>query len=157
MQLGAVCSPVVDGEVLSFGTTGYTMNNTFVLYDRNTDSVWFPMTENSFDSVAGPTKGKKLPFLVEPEVMRLHKWARLHPETLVMLEPPPSPEQLRWMEARRKSFALLAGTWNRLHRPGRSRPARARRRPVRRCFGRCSGRQRKRLRDGPAQRSHSEV
>ena len=111
MQLGAVCSPVVDGEVLSFGTTGYTMNNTFVLYDRNTDSVWFPMTENSFDSVAGPTKGKSLPFLEEPEVMRLHAWARLHPDTLVMLEPPPSPEMQKRMEARRKSIARLVGTW----------------------------------------------
>ena len=111
MQLGAVCSPVVDGEVLSFGTTGYTMNNTFVLYDRNTDSVWFPMTENSFDSVAGPTKGTKLPFLVEPEVMRLHAWAKLHPDTLVMLEPPPSPEMQKRMEARRKSIARLVGTW----------------------------------------------
>ena len=88
------------------------MNNTFVLYDRNTDSVWFPLTENSFDAVAGPIKGKKLPFLVEPEVMRLHAWAKLHPDTLVMLESPPSPEQLERMATRRQSIARLVGTWD---------------------------------------------
>ncbi|MCH7547621.1 MAG: DUF3179 domain-containing protein [Planctomycetes bacterium] len=112
MQLGAVCSPIIDGEVLSFGTTGYTMNNTFVLYDRNTDSVWFPLTENSFDAVAGPIKGKKLPFLVEPEVMRLHAWAKLHPDTLVMLEPPPSQGEVERMATRRQSIARLVGTWD---------------------------------------------
>ena len=87
------------------------MNNVFVLYDRNTDSVWYPLTDKSFDAVSGPNKGKSLPFIEEPEVMRLHAWTKLHPDTLVLLEPPPSAGQLRRMEARRKSIARLEGTW----------------------------------------------
>jgi len=88
------------------------MNNVFVLYDRNTDSVWYPLTENSFDAVSGPNKGKSLPFLEEPEVMRLHAWASLHPETLVMLEPPPAPVDPERMAARRRLIARLVGSWN---------------------------------------------
>lgn len=112
VQLGAVCTPIIDGEVVEFGTAGYTMNNVFVLYDRTTDSVWYPLTDDTFDAVAGPYKGKKLPFITKPKVMRLHAWAKLHPETLVMLEPPPSQGERQRLANRRKLIARLEGTWN---------------------------------------------
>ena len=87
MQLGAVCTPIIDGERVEFGTTGYTMGNVFVLYDRTSDSVWYPLNENSFDAVSGPFKGKTLPFLEEPPVMRLHEWAAMHPDTAIWRVP----------------------------------------------------------------------
>jgi hypothetical protein len=54
VQLGAVCTPIIDGERVEFGTTGYTMGNVFVLYDRASDSVWYPLNDNSCDAVSGP-------------------------------------------------------------------------------------------------------
>ena len=102
MQLGAVCDRTIDGEVYSFGTSGYTMNNVFVLYDRNTDSVWYPLSDDTFDAVSGPDKGKTLNFIAKPEVMRLHEWAARHPETLVLIPPPPTPEQQRMLDRRER-------------------------------------------------------
>ncbi len=87
------------------------MNNVFVLYDRNTDSVWYPLNDNSFDAVSGPYKGQSLPFLEEPPVMRLHEWAALHPETLVLLPPPPSARELERRARRDRAIERISGTW----------------------------------------------
>ncbi len=63
------------------------MNNVFVLYDRMTDTVWYPLTDKAFDAVAGSKKGTKLEFVSKPEPELLGDWARKHPETKVMLPP----------------------------------------------------------------------
>ena len=97
--------------MLEFGTSGYTMNNVFVLYDRNSDSVWYPLSEDSFDGVSGPNKGKRLDFIAKPEVMRLHEWAKMHPGTQVLLPPPPSDGQRRAQEQRTRLIAKLVGAW----------------------------------------------
>ena len=91
VQLGAVCSRMIDGKTAEFGTTGYTKDNTFVLYDRVTDSIWWPMSDRSFDAVAGKKKGTVLPFLDKPKPIRLGHWAKKHPATLVLL-PDPRPD-----------------------------------------------------------------
>lgn len=80
----------LDDEAVDFGTTGYTNNNVFVLYDRKTDSVWYPLTNGTLDAVSGPKKGQKIEFIDKPERMSLGEWKRDHPDTLVMLPPPHS-------------------------------------------------------------------
>ncbi len=75
----------IDGKAVQFGTTGYTKNHVFVLYDRTTESVWYPMTRSSMDAVSGPWRGRKIPFIAKPKPMPLREWKRLHPETTVML------------------------------------------------------------------------
>lgn len=81
----------IDGKEVTFGTTGYTMNHVFVLYDRATDSVWYPLTDGTMDAVSGPNKGKQIPFLDKPVLMQLADWKKLHPDTLVLLPPEPVP------------------------------------------------------------------
>lgn len=78
----------IEGEPVEFGTTGYTNNNVFVLYDRKTDSVWYPLTGGTLDAVSGPKKGEKIEFIAKPERMTLGEWKAKHPDTLVMLPPP---------------------------------------------------------------------
>ena len=56
VQLGAVCSRTIDGTAAEFGTTGYTKDNTFLLYDRVTDSMWWPMSDRAFEAVSGKKK-----------------------------------------------------------------------------------------------------
>lgn len=85
-----MCARTIEGQTVSFGTTGYTMNNVFVLYDRSTDSVWYPLKDDSFDAVSGPFRGRALKFIAKPAVMRLHEWAAEHPDTLVLLPMPPA-------------------------------------------------------------------
>lgn len=77
----------MDGETLSFGTSGYTLDQVFVLYDRNSDSIWYPLSDTTFDAVAGERKGKKIQFLVEPAPMRLDDWLADHPDSDVLLPP----------------------------------------------------------------------
>lgn len=75
----------IDGTVTTFGTTGYTFNNTFVLYDRLTESVWYPMTDSGFEAIGGPASGRWIPFLAKPAVMPLSEWLEAHPDTQVLL------------------------------------------------------------------------
>ena len=88
MSLGAVCSRIIDGKTSTFGTSGYTRNNVFVLYDRSTDSLWYPLKDGAFDAVAGPKKGDQIPFVAKPDPVELAEWVKEHPNTLVLMPPP---------------------------------------------------------------------
>lgn len=83
-----VYSRELDGEQLEFGTTGYTMDNVFVLYDRMTDSVWYPLGNGTMDAIAGQRKGTSIPLLDEPSPLRLEDWLKQHPESKVLLPTP---------------------------------------------------------------------
>ncbi len=97
------------GQILEFGTSGYTKDNVFVLYDRNSNSVWWPLKGGGFDAVAGKKRGQHLPFTSKPKPQTLASWSAKHPNTLVLLPPPPSPRQLQRRQRRRESG--LVGRW----------------------------------------------
>jgi hypothetical protein len=44
--------------------------------------------------------------------MRLHEWAATHPDTLVLLPPPPSDRELERRARRERAIERLAGTWS---------------------------------------------
>ena len=75
---------------MRFGTSGYTMDSVFVLYDRLTDSVWYPLGEGTMDAVAGQWKGTSIPLLDEPSPQPLGDWMKLHPDSKVLLPTPHS-------------------------------------------------------------------
>jgi PDZ domain-containing protein len=56
-----------------------------VLYDRNSDSVWYPMSDETIDAVAGSQRGTSLPILAEPAPRPLGEWLAEHPDTEVLL------------------------------------------------------------------------
>jgi hypothetical protein len=80
----------LDGDPVDFGVTGYTYNRVFVLYDRKSGSVWYPLTDGTLDAISGPQRGRSIEFIAKPERMTLGKWIARHPGTLVMLPPPAS-------------------------------------------------------------------
>ncbi len=80
-----MCSREINGTTIEFGTTGYTMNNTFVLYDRDTDSIWYPLTDEGMDAVAGSRKGESIEFVSKPALVSLLEWASQYPDTQVLL------------------------------------------------------------------------
>lgn len=82
----------LNGTVTTFGTTGYTFNNTFVLYDRLTGSVWYPRNDSGFDAIGGSARGGWIPFLGKPAVMPLSQWLEAHPDTQVLLGDADAPE-----------------------------------------------------------------
>lgn len=87
MCLAVVYGREIDGKESTFGTTGYTMNDTFVLYDRATDSVWYPSSKDALEATSGASRGFHLPFLDKPVPMPLADWVAQHPETTVLLPP----------------------------------------------------------------------
>ena len=85
MRLAVVYGREIDGKETTFGTTGYTYNRTFLLYDRRTESVWYPLENGEMNAISGPLQGKALQFLEEPDVIPLKEWRARYPETLVLI------------------------------------------------------------------------
>lgn len=71
----------LDGEVLSFGHEGILYRNSFMMYDRKTESLWLHVTG---EALKGPLKGKQLKFLAA-QVMPWNAWKALNPNTKVLL------------------------------------------------------------------------
>ncbi len=69
----------------TFGTTGYTYDNTFVLYDRESESLWYPFGDGAFTAISGKYRGKKIPYLQESCVTPLGEWREKHPNTTVLI------------------------------------------------------------------------
>lgn len=77
----------VDGKLLEFGVSGLIHNSNFILYDRQTESLWL-----QFDgrAIAGPLLGKRLePLVVRQEILDL--WLARHADSVVLR--PPDPER----------------------------------------------------------------
>ncbi len=72
-------------EVDQFGVSGYVYKNVFLIFDRKTESLWYPFDDTKWTAVYGPRKGQTIPFIEEPRVMRLGDWRKKHPDTKVLL------------------------------------------------------------------------
>ena len=73
----------VDGQVLHFGVSGLLYDGQFLLYDRETESLW---AQYKGLAVAGPLAGKRLAEVpVHQEPMGI--WFQRHPDTLVLARP----------------------------------------------------------------------
>lgn len=74
----------VNGQLTTFGTTGYTLRNVFLIYDRLTQSVWYPLGDDAMDSIGGSTLGDRIPFIEKPPIMPLAKWLERYPQSVVL-------------------------------------------------------------------------
>jgi len=75
----------IDGKVTTFGTTGYTYRNTFLLYDRKTKSIWYPHKPGEMNALSGQQLGSALPYLAKPDQIRLAEWREKHSDSLVLV------------------------------------------------------------------------
>lgn len=81
----AVFVRLLDGESVSLGSSGYCYEGMFVLYDRRTDSLWYPQGEGLM-AITGTLAGKVLPLLnVQAEETTWGEWLRRHPDTEVVV------------------------------------------------------------------------
>lgn len=74
-----------DGQVDRFGVSGYVHKDLFLIFDRRTESLWYPFDSTQWTAVSGPRKGETIPFLEEPPVVTLGEWRKKHPNTVVLL------------------------------------------------------------------------
>ncbi|MBI1914088.1 MAG: DUF3179 domain-containing protein [Planctomycetes bacterium] len=70
----------LDGRTLTFGHEGLLYKDSFVLYDKQTGSLWVHTTG---EAIRGPLKGKQLTFLPS-RVTTWAKWRSEYPQTLVL-------------------------------------------------------------------------
>jgi predicted metalloprotease with PDZ domain len=95
-----VCTREIDGKAVQFGTSGYTMDHVFVLYDRATGSVWYPLGDKTLDAVAGAKRGDSIDFLSKPSPQPLSTWLEKHPGSEVLLPTEQDLQRLQRMSRR---------------------------------------------------------
>lgn len=71
----------LDDQVLTFGHEGVLYRDSFIMYDKTTDSKWLHVTG---EALKGPMKGKKLSF-VPSEILPWKTWKKRYPKTTVLL------------------------------------------------------------------------
>ena len=72
----------IDGQTLTLVPSGWTYDSTFVLYDRETATLWYPY-KNGLIGIQGTYYKRLLPE-VPYEVTRWKKWYENHPDTKVL-------------------------------------------------------------------------
>lgn len=70
----------LNGKVLEFGHEGVLYRNSFVMYDRKSDSLWVHTTG---ECVKGEMKGSQLKF-IPSTITSWEQWKTKHPKTLVL-------------------------------------------------------------------------
>ncbi|UCH83605.1 MAG: DUF3179 domain-containing protein, partial [Candidatus Latescibacterota bacterium] len=71
----------IDGNVLTLSASGWTYRNTFVLYDYETESIWYHLEGfNGLTCISGPYADRKLPELTSVKT-RWTAWKASHPDT----------------------------------------------------------------------------
>ncbi len=73
------------GSIDDFGVSGYVYKNVFLLYDRRTESLWYPLDDTMWTAISGPRRGETIPFEAKPAVVTLGEWRKQHPDTRVLL------------------------------------------------------------------------
>ncbi len=69
----------------TFGVSGYVYQNVFVIYDRRTNSLWYPDETDRWIALSGPRQGEVIPIDAHPAVTTLGTWREAHPQTVVLL------------------------------------------------------------------------
>lgn len=72
----------IDGQILTLSASGWTYNRLFVLFDYETESIWYDLGDGGLTCVAGRYEGRKLP----ERVSAYESWARWttsYPDTRV--------------------------------------------------------------------------
>lgn len=84
-KLSVVCGREKDGQVDQFGVSGYVYKNVFLVFDRRTESLWYPLDDKGWTAVSGPRKGEVIPSTAKPPIVTLGEWRKRHPNTKVLL------------------------------------------------------------------------
>ena len=82
MDLAAVYSRQIGGRKLTLAPSGWTYKSTFVLYDKETGSLWYPY-EGGLMSIQGQYFKQWLP-IVDSEDTNWGKWVKQNLDTSVL-------------------------------------------------------------------------
>lgn len=87
MRLAAVFSREIDSRTLTLSASGWTYNDTFVLYDLETESLWYHLPgEIGLRCIAGFYADQKLTEF-SSTFGRWSEWVALYPESKFLRYP----------------------------------------------------------------------
>jgi hypothetical protein len=98
--------------VLDFGHRGWLYEDSFIFYDRQTDSLWVQATGQA---VHGHYKGTRLERLPATQTT-WERWRRLHPDTLVLGRPRFTTMNF-WQDSYSGNYATGKGVMHDHHKP----------------------------------------
>ncbi len=71
----------LDGKTLTLAPSGWTYRQTFVLYDKETETLWYPVPgTKGLTGISGPHRDRVLPELPSRKT-RWRDWYRENPDT----------------------------------------------------------------------------
>jgi hypothetical protein len=82
VDLAAVYSRDIDGKTIHLAPAGWTYKRTFVLYDKETGSLWYP-EKGGLIGIQGEYFARRLPELTSTDT-RWSIWQAKHPSTKLM-------------------------------------------------------------------------
>jgi hypothetical protein len=77
-----VYSRQLDGRILTIVPSGWTYKNTFVLYDRETGTLWYPYKKGLM-GIQGEYFKRWLP-IIPSEDTRWKKWVKEYPNSKIL-------------------------------------------------------------------------
>lgn len=80
----AAFDPVVDGQRLTLGDSGYQHDEKPLLYDRKTESLW-QVNEQDLTAIAGRLKGKQMKRIAKPVVFTWSDWQKRYPQSRLLV------------------------------------------------------------------------
>jgi hypothetical protein len=80
-----VYRPVVQGQRITMGTSGYLHDHKPLLYDRSTESLWVESEEGELEAIAGRSKGARLERIVERTPVTWGTWKGDHPRSRLLI------------------------------------------------------------------------
>jgi hypothetical protein len=85
--LTAVYSREIDSDILTLSASGWTYNETFILYDIETESLWYPLPDKpGLTCITGTHADKSLAELPTSQ-MRWADWLSMNPKTKYLKSP----------------------------------------------------------------------
>jgi len=82
VDLAAVYSRDIDSQILTLAPSGWTYKRTFVLYDKETGTLWYPYAKGLM-GIQGVYFQRWLPKISSVDTS-WRDWARKHPSTRLM-------------------------------------------------------------------------
>ena len=82
MDLTAVYSRQIDGRTLTLVPSGWTYKSTFVLYDRETGTLWYPYKKGLM-GIQGKYFKRWLPEIPSDDT-QWRKWVKKHPGSKIL-------------------------------------------------------------------------
>ena len=87
MNLAAVYSREIDGQTLTLSASGWTYRQTFVLFDYETESLWYHLEgQEGLTCISGVYADRKLPEF-ESTFTRWKRWKETYPDTEILKYP----------------------------------------------------------------------